>query len=31
VHRARVRARPMLQGAIDRTRHRLDGGRPQPM
>ncbi|HWI01692.1 MAG TPA: HD domain-containing protein [Propionibacteriaceae bacterium] len=31
VHRAIVRARPLLQAAIDRTRHRLDGGRTQPM
>jgi hypothetical protein len=31
VHRAIVRARPLLQAAIDRTRHRLDGGPAQPM
>jgi HD domain len=31
VPRAMVRARPLLQAAIDRTRHRLDGGRIQPM
>jgi hypothetical protein len=31
VHRAVVRARPMLQAAIDRTRRRLDGGTAQPM
>jgi hypothetical protein len=31
VHRAIVRARPLLQAAIDRTRERLDGGPAQPM
>ena len=31
VHRAIVRARPMLQAAIDRTRHRLEGRPPQPI
>ena len=31
VHRAIVRSRPLLQAAIDRTRHRLDGGAGQPM
>ena len=31
VHRAIVRARPLLQAAIDRTRRRLDGGTAQPM
>jgi hypothetical protein len=31
VHRAIVRARPLLQAAIDRTRQRLDGESAQPM
>jgi hypothetical protein len=31
VYRAMVRARPLLQAAIDRTRHRLDGRPAQPM
>jgi HD domain-containing protein len=31
VHRAIVRARPLLQAAIDRTQQRLDGGLAQPM
>jgi len=31
VHRAIVRARPLLQAAIDRTRQRLDGLSAQPM
>jgi len=31
VHRAIVRARPLLQAAIDRTRQRLDGRPTQPM
>jgi putative nucleotidyltransferase with HDIG domain len=31
VHRAIVRARPLLQAAIDRTRQRLDGVSAQPM
>jgi hypothetical protein len=31
VYRAIVRARPELQAAIDRTRHRLDGEAAQPM
>ncbi len=31
VHRAIVRARPLLQAAIDRTRRRLDGESTQPM
>jgi hypothetical protein len=31
VHRAIVRARPLLQAAIDRTRQRLDGRSAQPM
>jgi hypothetical protein len=31
VHRAIVRSRPLLQAAIDRTRHRLDGGAGQPI
>jgi hypothetical protein len=31
VHRAIVRARPLLQTAIDRTRHRLNRGPGQPM
>jgi hypothetical protein len=31
VYRAMVRARPLLQVAIDRTRHRLDGRPAQPM
>jgi HD domain len=31
VHRAIMRARPLLQAAIDRTRRRLDGGTAQPM
>jgi putative nucleotidyltransferase with HDIG domain len=31
VHRAIVRARPLLQAAIDRTRQRLDGRLGQPM
>jgi hypothetical protein len=31
VHRAIVRARPLLQAAIDRTRQRVDGRPGQPM
>jgi putative nucleotidyltransferase with HDIG domain len=31
VHRAIVRARPLLQAAIDRTRQRVDGRPTQPM
>jgi hypothetical protein len=31
VHRAIVRARPLLQAAIDRTRQRVDGRPAQPM
>ena len=31
VHRAIVRARPLLQAVIDRTQQRLDGGLAQPM
>lgn len=31
VHRAIVRARPLLQAIIDRTQQRLDGGLAQPM
>ena len=31
VHRAIVRARPLLQAAIDRTWQRLDGRSAQPM
>jgi HD domain len=31
VHRAIMRARPLLQAAIDRTRRRLDGESTQPM
>jgi hypothetical protein len=31
VHRAIVRARPLLQAAVDRSRHRLKRGRGQPM
>jgi hypothetical protein len=31
VHQAIVRARPLLQAAIDRTRNRLDGESGQPM
>jgi putative nucleotidyltransferase with HDIG domain len=31
VHRAIIRARPLLQAAIDRTRQRVDGQPPQPM
>jgi hypothetical protein len=31
VHRAIVRARPLLQAAIDRIRHRLEGRPTQPM
>jgi hypothetical protein len=31
VHRAIVRARPLLQAAINRTRHRVDGRPTQPM
>jgi hypothetical protein len=31
VHRAMVRARPLLQAAIDRTRRRLERGPAQPM
>ena len=31
VHRAILRARPLLQAAIDRTRLRLGGGAAQPM
>jgi hypothetical protein len=31
VHRAIDRARPLLQAAIDRTRHRLEGRPTQPM
>jgi hypothetical protein len=31
VHRAIVRARPLLQAAIDRTQQRLAGGLAQPM
>jgi HD domain len=31
VYRAMVRARPLLQAAIDRTRQRLDGESAQPM
>jgi hypothetical protein len=31
VHRAIVRARPLLQAAIDRTQQRLDSGLAQPM
>jgi hypothetical protein len=30
-HRAIVRARPLLQAAIDRTRQRVDGRPTQPM
>jgi HD domain len=31
VHRAIVRARPLLQAAVERARRRLDGGPAQPM
>jgi hypothetical protein len=31
VHRAIVRAQPLLQAAIDRTQQRLDGRLGQPM
>ena len=31
VHRAIVRARPLLQAAVDRSRHRLERGPAQPM
>ena len=31
VHRAIVRARPLLQAAVERTWHRLDSGPDQPM
>jgi hypothetical protein len=31
VHRAILRARPLLQAAIDRTQQRLAGGAAQPM
>jgi hypothetical protein len=31
VHRAIIRAHPLLQAAVDRTRHRLERGPAQPM